>query len=235
MDSNLIDIVIPLGPNDLECIPLVVELCKKNIKCRNIYIVSKDDPGIGIWISENTFPFKISDIEFKESRKGWYFQQLIKLYSGSVIEGILPNYLVIDADTYFLKPVTFIDPDGVFLFNTGTEFHREYFTHMNKIHPSMKKTHPESGICHHMLFNKDLLSEMFQVLSPDEPFWITFMKHVNQKEMSGASEYEMYFTYLVLFHPNKMRIRKLQWKNVSRFGYYSDLDYISVHWYIRQR
>ena len=233
MNLNQFDIVIPLGPNDINFINKVVEECIKNINFRNIYIVSKKDPGVGIWISENLFPFKLEEINFREDRRGWYFQQLIKLYAGNIIEGILDNYLVIDADTIFLRPVTFIDSSGVFLFNTGTEYHQAYFTHMNKIHPSMKKTHPCSGICHHMMFNKQLLNEMFNFLSPNEPFWVTFMKHVDQTQHSGASEYEIYFTYLNLYHKESIKIRNLEWKNVSKFEYYPNLDYVSVHWYMR--
>jgi hypothetical protein len=110
------DIVIPLGPNDVKNIRKQIQHVVKNVQgYRRIFVVSYD-PAIVLdgctVIDETIFPFKMADIaEYfgkyngKSNRNGWYFQQLMKLYAGEVIEDILPNYLVIDADVFFLKPV----------------------------------------------------------------------------------------------------------------------------------
>jgi hypothetical protein len=78
---------------------------------RNIYIVTKTscfantikyftDPVIVI--DESIFPFadQIAIYHGKNSRNGWYLQQLIKLYAGLVVPGILDRYLVIDGNIY---------------------------------------------------------------------------------------------------------------------------------------
>jgi len=99
----------------------------------------------------------------KNNRNGWYFQQLLKLYIGLVVPDILDNYLVIDADVFFLKPIEFII-DNKIVFTTSSEYHIPYFTHMNKLHPSFIKNISDSGISHHMMFSKKYIKEIFEMV-----------------------------------------------------------------------
>jgi len=104
----MFDIVIPVGPNDSNILKHQIEYTKKNIVgYRKIYIISYDKSinvdGCNI-ISEDIFPFSLKTVaQFhgKTSRNGWYLQQLLKLYAGTIIPDILDKYLVIDADTFF--------------------------------------------------------------------------------------------------------------------------------------
>jgi hypothetical protein len=227
-----------LGPNDKGLIKDIIEHCKCNvINYRNIYIITAQenlDITDCIIVDEKKFPFKISDINIIKGRNGWYFQQLLKLYASFVIEDILDDYLIIDADTFFLKPTQFIE-NGVYLFNTGSEYNIPYFDHMKKLHPSLTKQMNCSGISHHMIFNKNILLSLFKMVSEFHKgieFWKIFLNCVDNKQGSGASEYEIYFNYMLIYHKNLIKIRNLNWKNVS--DYIPDnYDYISIHWYIR--
>jgi len=49
-----------------------------------------------------------------------------------IITQLLDKYLVIDADTFFLKPTKFIE-NGKCLYNYGTEYEMPYFIHMKKL------------------------------------------------------------------------------------------------------
>ena len=51
---------------------------------------------------------------------------------------------------------------------------------------------------------------------------------------SGASEYEIYFNYMLKNHNDKIIIRKLNWKNCSNLDINSKYDYISYHWHKRK-
>jgi hypothetical protein len=244
------DIVIPLGPNEISKINEQIEYTKKNvIGYRNIYIVTCDlNINIDgcVIIDENIFPFKdfisnyFAEHNGKKNRNGWYFQQLIKLYSGKLIEGILDNYLIIDSDVFFLKPTYFIQDDKP-IFGTGSEHHVPYFTHMNLLHDSFLKVHTKSGICHHMLFNKKYIDEIFNIVEEyhKKPFWQAFITSVQEHTKhglnfteSGASEYELYFNYMVKNHNDNIIIRDLNWQNINRRGFISDQnntnDFVSV-------
>ena len=64
----------------------------------------------------------------------------------------------------------------------------------------MKKCVPYSGICHHMLFKKEILEEIFTFIETgkDKKFWKLALESISpgQTPYSGFSEYELYFTYL---------------------------------------
>jgi hypothetical protein len=245
------DIVIPLGPNERKNIYRQIEYTKKNvIGYRNIYIVTNNFDNIKIdgcqIIDENIFPFKMNDIASyfaqyngKNNRNGWYLQQLIKLYTGFVIEDILDTYLVIDADVFFLKPIEFYK-ESKFIFTTGNEEHKPYFTHMSKLHSSFQKVIEPSGISHHMLFNRNYLKEIFDMVENihNKHFWKAFIECVEEHKNhsiysteSGASEYEIYFNYMVKNHRDKIEIRQLNWcnKNMSYdLSNENSMDYISL-------
>jgi len=185
----------------------------------------------------------------KKNRNGWYFQQLLKLYAGMAIPGILGNYLVVDADVFFLRPVSFFSTENNCikpLFALGNENHAPYFEHMQKLHPLFKKMTDGkmSGICHHMMFETTKVKEMMQMVedyhSNAYPFWKIWLESVSEHlkypldyEESGASEYELYFHFMLQFHRNKVDIRALKWSNQKKdilLDQQTD-DYISIcHW-----
>jgi hypothetical protein len=240
------DIIICVGPRDSDIIANMVPYTKKNvIDYRNIYLVCTD-PSINIdgtiTIDEKIFPFSIDDLITKfgnNNRNGWYLQQLLKLYSGNIIPGILPNYLIIDSDTFFLKPVSFMD-NNKYIYTVGNEYHIPYFNHMNKIHPSLKRTTNYSGISHHMIMNTEYVNGLFKLVenyhNNSDPFWKIFLNNIDKNDFltSGASEYEIYFNYVNIYHKNDIILRQLNWKNASCLNEDNkNCDYVSIHWYMR--
>jgi len=241
----MFDIVIPLGPNDITIIRKQLQYTKKNIiGYRNIYIISYDnnfyEEGC-ITICEDLFPFNMKTIEDlfgKINRNGWYLQQLLKLYAGIVIPNILDKYLVIDSDTFFLKPTIFYK-DGKCLYAYGSEYHIEYFHHMNKLDNELQKQyHDKSGICHHMIFETKYIKEIFDSIEKKhcDTFYNIFLKNVTFEARSGAgaSEYEIYFNYIFKNYPDKIELRKLNWVNTCFLELDSNYDYISYHHYSRK-
>lgn len=241
-DQNLFDIVIPVGSNDKSVIKTQIKYTQKNIiGYRNIYLICYD-PSITIegciTIDENIFPFNIKNViehHGKLERNKWYLQQLLKLYAGKIIPNILDKYLVIDSDTFFLKPTTFVENNKC-LYNYGTEYHEPYFHHMEKLDKDLTKIDKDkSGICHHMIFDKKYIDELISKIEKNhnDLFYNIFLKTVTDKEHAGASEYEIYFNYMLKFNPDKIQIRKLNWINTSKLEINSNYDYISYHWYMR--
>ena len=248
MNSNvasLFDVVIPVGPNDVSIIKDQIKYTKKNvIGYRNIYLIYKDtsfEIDGCTTISEDIFPFSMKTVqEFHGGigRNGWYLQQLLKLYAGNVIPDILDKFLIIDTDTFFLKPTKFID-NGKLLYAHGTENHRAYFDHMSRLDNSLIKMDMfKSGICHHMIFETKYLNELFNLVESkhNDKFYNIFLKQVASIDYdgSGASEYEMYFNYMLKEHPSEIVVRNLKWQNVSKLTNTDINDYESVHWYIRK-
>lgn len=244
------DLVICVGPNDNDIVEHMLNFNKKNIiGYRNIYLICAN-PSINIegtiTIDEKIFPFTMNDLIQKfgnNSRNGWYLQQLLKFYAGSVIPGILSKYLIVDCDTHFLRPTKFLTDDGKYIYTTGTEYHKPYFLHMNRLDSSLKKIHPLSGISHHTFFDTEIVNELMNKIegnfNNEKTFWKLYLDVIDMNEFngSGAAENELYFTYMLINHPDKMLIRQLDWNNVSSYNssYPNKYDFVSIHWYMRRK
>ena len=246
----LFDVVINVGPNDVKIIEQQVGCTMHNIVgYRNVYIITPSDfvsqlstllPLCTVF-DESIFPFQFKDMNTnvgvrKSSRNGWYLQQLLKLYAGFIIPDILEKWLVIDADTFFLRPTTFIH-DGKCLYANGREHHTPYFTHISKLLPGLTRIRPMSGICHHMIFDKNYVQDLFHRVEAlqQKPFWQAFLSCIDPKQYnkSGASEYEIYFNYMLLYNSDAIILRQLSWKNVNELDLELSYDYISYHYWTR--
>ena len=248
---SLFDIVILVGPDDATVIQQQLEYSKKNIVgYRNIYIVTTPAlyksltslKGCTL-ICEDIFPFSLAMMNTVASapesyRNGWYLQQLIKLYAGLIIPGILTRWLIIDCDTFFLKPTSFVENDKC-LYAYSNEYHLPYFEHMNRLLPGLAKVDAaKSGICHHMIFEKKYIEEIFAKVEAVhmKPFWQAFLECINTTHFnrSGASEYEIYFNYMLTYNPAEIIVRQLPWKNSGILDLNAHENYISWHHYCRR-
>lgn len=256
-----IDVIFVCHPKDLLTLDLAIAGIKQNGEnIRRVIVVSHEKlTNQAKWHNETNYPFSKLDIALEifnndaqlandfiqapNSRIGWIYQQLLKLYAPFVIPNISSNVLAIDADTIFLNPVSFINQQNQPLLNYGTEYHKPYFEHAQRLLPGFKKTYPAlSGITHHMLFKQNILSEIFKQIESihhAEP-WRAICRCIDRKQIHGASfsEYEIYFN-LTLSKINQAKIRPLKWINTSfniqkihklkRAGYH----YVSFHEYLQ--
>jgi hypothetical protein len=125
---------------------------------------------------------------------------------------------------------------------------------MRRLHPTFQKQIPEkSGIAHHMLFHTPFVREMMDMaeschlLRGGKPFWRLFLETVQEHLLhppthleSGASEYEMYFNFMLAYHRDRVELRELKWMNiphrfVDHLALFRDkygFDYVSLCWYL---
>ena len=269
----LFDVVVPVGPNDVGRIHRQLAHLRYAVGRRHTYVVtarvtqptdaSNSDtvqPALPQFencttIDEADFPFGLADVAAAHGarpRNGWYFQQLLKLYAGRVIPGILDRYLVVDADTFLQRPVEFVLGAAERLLRPayafGYENHPPYFEHMARLHPMLRRVRPEwSGICHHMVFQRAHIDRLFEVVEghhaadgKKRPFWELFLALVDPAHFdgAGASEYEIYFNFLQLEFPQETIIRSLRWVNAGAAALDAEpailaaYDYVSCHYYL---
>lgn len=251
MSTNF-DIVIPVGPNEINKIHEQLQYTKKHvIGFRNIYIICYDPNALidgCIMVKESDFPFTVADVvsvfaryQGKCNRNHWYYQQLLKLYCSSVIPDLLDHFLIIDADVYFLKPISFFENGRTYMNICDTsDIHIPYTTHLRKMHPEFNKHTKASGISHHMMFCKQYVKELFQIVEDHHhmPFWKVFLEMVDEHIKypieaieSGASEYEIYINFVMFYHMDSIVVRKLHWCNMPYSYIVSEdceYDFISI-------
>lgn len=264
VSSDTYDLVIPVGPKDVEFVVQVLPTLWQNVEgLRTIHLVT--GATIEEWppswplewsnnihvVKEEEFPFAASDVlacSIRADRVGWYLQQLYKLYAARVIPDLTPNFVVWDADTLLLTPQRFfVAGTGVGRFGLGDQYHGEYFRHMSALHPSLRRQDPAlSGICNFMPFYAPFLDEMMHLVEDHHrssylPFWQLFLRAVNLTTMSGASEFEMYFNFLLAYHPEGLELMDppLRFDNFRSCSPSAaeqaspQFDVVSVHWYLR--
>lgn len=238
------DVVICIGPNDYDVAARCIESVKVFVPHRTIYcIVPSSFPherSDVVVVREDAFPFNkgFIDTAFKTpQRSGWYLQQLLKLYAPIIISQLSDTYLIVDADVVFHRPVTFVHNDTI-AFNTGTEYHLPYFSHMARLLPGLQKVRAESGICHLMPMKRHIVAELMRRVEVfhGKPFWVAFLECVNGADYpgSGASEYEILFSFTLTEFPNDAHVRPIGWRNSDHVDPNYAGVYEAVHHYMRR-
>ena len=71
---------------------------------------------------------------------------------------------------------------------------------------------------------------------PNSEFFETFLKVISsdQAHNCGASEYELYFNFMLIYFPEKITLRQLKWKNSIHFQNDEDHHFVSAHWHMRE-
>lgn len=258
LTDNPIDVVIVSHPKDKVTLNFCIEGIRKNCaKIGRVIVVSSEKlSDEAEWFDEANFPFSKQDIAMEigrgneaimkkffehHQRSGWYYQQLLKLYSAFCIPDISNNILVVDADTIFLNPVEFLNDSFGGLFCIGhSKTRQNYLDHAKRLLPKYTRgLSPHYSICHHMLFQKPILEKLFEEVAQKHqvPFWQAFCQCIDLKE-GGASEYEIYSDF-ALSTTNQVGLRPLKWRNDSKFVKRNEFQkkgyhFVSFHTYLRK-
>jgi len=251
--SEPIDVVIPCVRKDLLTLEKCIEGIRKNGKnIRRVIVLSKEPlTSSAEWFDENTFSFTRHDLaveifhgdvqqaeEFIASpntRISWIYQQLLKFYVPFTIPDISSNVLILDADVIFLNPVEFTNSTGGPYFIPAREYIVPYFQHAAKLLPGLRRVYAQhSGIAHHMLFQRPILEDLFQLITTQhqtEP-WRAICRCIDINELyrSCMSEYEIYFNFVTL-RTDQGVLHPLKWDQVHtlhNLAHYQRMGYAYV-------
>lgn len=248
IDQNMpIDVVIPCGEKDVGTLDTVIRHAQQHIHdIGTVYVVSpRQFTDSAAWVSDDAFPFRLDDIRGyigDHPRGRWYLQQLIKLYVHRVIPGLSRQFLINDAETIWYQPVRFVDEDGRGLYCVSDEKSAFYYSHMCRLLPSLSGfpmgIHPKmSGIVHHMLFDQEILEDIFREAEEAHrmPFWRAFMAMVYPQQVyGGASEYEIYFCFAFAKYPDRVCLRHLDWGLSDHVPSESTKAFLTAHAHLRR-
>ena len=230
------DIFQTVGPKDFEIIKDTLKINKKNIIGYNkIYLFNEEKKFLFRGINDvekSLFPFTFEYVENKienKNRAGWIYAQLVKLYFPYLHKGN-DNVLVVDSDVFFTRKINFLNESNKPIFTVSDEYHQPYFDHMFRVHPDFVRAYEKSGISHHMFFNKQLLTEMFEKVEKlhKKPFYEVYLDNLDGKENSPSADYEIYFHFVLNNHKEKYSIREIKWKNVSLLTFKDFRNYMMI-------
>lgn len=143
----------------------------------------------------------------QHTKTGWYYQQFLKMAFALSDYCCTDYYLSWDSDTIPLKNLCFFDKDNRPYFTMKSEYHKPYFSTMERF-LSIGKTNPSSYIAEHMMFNKDIMKEMINKIEESgiegEKWYEIILNSLESEHISpfSFSEFETYGTYCSVFHPD---------------------------------
>ncbi|MBC7981241.1 MAG: hypothetical protein H7Y36_11825 [Armatimonadetes bacterium] len=156
-------------------------------------------------------------------RAGWYFQQFLKL-GMSKLESISDNYVVVDADTIFLKKLPFSDSEGKYVFTISDEFHQPYFENYALL-MNEKANREFSFISQYMVFNKAIVNSIVTKIEMNfnyskDWYWL-IIENIEGDGASLFSEYETYGHYVKSHYPERSSYLKAPWLRLESNSFLS--------------
>lgn len=216
-----IDILLPAIERDLPTLPHAIAYARKNVKhpIHEVVIVAPATEKLKRFCEENNcrfvdensvLPISLKDIDYfpkGEDRRGWLFQQLLKLNADEICG--CEHILILDTDTLISRPQTFL-LQGRTLFNCSEEHHIPYYKTYRKLLKE-KPLSKFSFVSHHMLFEKSKLKMLkSRIESLHHVRWYEAILNLVDKDCpSGFSEYETYGNFCLSCTPH---------------------DYVQLHW-----
>jgi hypothetical protein len=130
--------------------------------------------------------------------RGWVLQQLIKLNACHHVE--TTDYLVLDADTIFLRPQNFFC-NGLSVLRYSDQYELLYNRSLEMIFGNPRRF-PVSFVTHHMLFNVTEMKGLLHLIEQrfGRPWWQAILHEVDKGHPVSFSEYELY-GHFVLSQP----------------------------------
>ena len=199
------DILILAHTKDSNVLPLTLKSIRENIKgYNNIHVITNDPSKLPIKTSDKIFvhyeqDVLPADLSLFKFRPTWVYQQLIKLLQTVTTK----NYLIIDSDMVFLKPLPIFTEQGTpnFFISSRDEFSPFYYN-FNKKYFNIDKKYPHTFISEIMFFHRPFIKELFtsiNLLTTDQILDF-FYKTVTQHER--LSEFELYGNFIETKYPN---------------------------------
>lgn len=239
---------------DSKKLPAAIEQLLKNsintiveihvISPQRISLQRKEDwPSIYYW-EDSEIIDEFGQIQLVDNsprhRFSWILQQVLKL--SFALNSKEKYLLIMDADTFLIRPHLFVDQNGIQGLSFSNEFHKPYNLHANEFFGLQNKEF--SYVTHYQLWQTRFIREMFPEGFKSILEWVG---KGDTSEQSPVSEYHSYGSWLAGKYPEKIRwvswrnasypptseldLRLLESKLTSRFG---DLNSISLHNYLRE-
>jgi FkbM family methyltransferase len=240
-----LDLLVPVGSDDLDVLPAAIASWRNHLRhpIRAIHVVAQPGPevqgvcdGLGVELVDEAAAVAISrsDIGYRPDgvdRSGWLFQQLVKL-SADEITGA-DHVLVADADTVLLRPQVF-EHRGRIILNQSDEYHRPYRDAYRRLLGEDPRS-VISFVSHAMVLSRATLRRLRGELEERHGMrWDeSILAALDQDEVSGFSEYELYGNYCLA---RGVAVERAYWFNVSLpRSQVGQLDEISARWGGRRR
>jgi hypothetical protein len=223
-----LDVIITVAKKDINKLENCLLGIKKNIlhEISNIFIIGEKNAELdriekkfGCIHAEDDSLLNKNSLGIKYflnniDRSGWLFQQLLK-YKAVTTLGNEKFKLVIDSDTVFCRKQKF-EKNNKIVFNATNSYHLPYFTAAKNL-LDLKSVTNISFVSHHIVFNKEYLSEMLNYLEKkyDKVWYKAIIENISYDCLSNYSEFESYAQFIMSKYKHRIKIE--YWFNRTVF------------------
>jgi hypothetical protein len=219
-----IDVVIPVGPRDIDVLPLTLEGVQRNLAgpIGQIWCVApgamseelrRSHPDVTVIDERDVVGGGLAtELNRFGARAGWMMQQLITLSTPEISSA--DAALVIDADTVLVRPRRFRVGDKTLLL-TAREFNVGYYETLARLWGEPIVLPPFSCIAHHMCFLRDDVLAMRRAIEARRgTSWPEALLDACPPGKAALSEYELYGQWRLTTARDKTYVRPM--RNVGR-------------------
>lgn len=210
--SNVkIDVVIPVVEKDIATVSHTIDSVRKLIfhPIGSIYLIAPESKLIRLLAKEKNCIFILEDEVlpfFHEVKKmgGWILQQFLKLNADNFVQE--EHFLIVDADTIFIRPQVFLSSKGTYLNNIKLDYTYERKDYTKQA-LGMAYHYRLDFVCHHMLIKKTWLKEMKDRIAQVHHLdWVNaLLRLLKTNPPHKLSEYDLYATYVNFFYPKQQK------------------------------
>jgi hypothetical protein len=214
-----LEVVIPCGPRDMVMLPVCVEAIRRFVQhpITRIVVVTPDASRAAAHLpaaADVTIvpeSLWLRDIPVPGEVRGGVIQQIIKLESRRHVKA--DHYLVVDADTVFLRPRVFVTEKSAYVLRYTDTYQRAYHRTLDAFLPGVRRF-PVSFVAHHMLFNRAMLDRFIAVWERNcGESWIDYAATCDRAQVCSLSEYELYANHVIA--DRRARVRLEYWHGVD--------------------
>lgn len=239
------DVVIPCIEKNISTLELAIRGVRKYLQhpIGQIYLVCPPSPAIAevavkenceVYSERDLVGFSPADIRYFPGgvdRRGWLYQQFIKLASDKL--GNSPYCLVLDSDTVMIRPQSF-ERAGKIVVQYSDEQHLPYREFISDLKLGWK-LFGKSFVCHHFFFKKEHLSAVRKLVENSTgTTWNKGLEALLKKdELSGFSEYELLGNYYYNERRDQIYLQHCRNSGVSEQVYKRAALPKRLFWYLK--
>jgi hypothetical protein len=255
-----VEVMIPVGPNDVDVAPLAVAGVRTNLRDPVSRIAIVTPPEL-----VGTLSSGLPDVEVVDEttilsadavasvvaatpphRTGWYLQQLVKL--AWCLERPGASTYVVDADTVLVRPRSMHTSRGDVVF-AAQEYHQPYFDHLARLFGGDFPRPLFGTTVHQMLYRREWLRALVEDVERANAgrSWIdAILGAIDPDVLSSFSEGECYGQWIVRHRRREILVRPFRNLTLSReaalaapdpvgalaAAHGKDYDSVSLHYYV---
>lgn len=225
-DARPLTVVVPAVEKDLDVLGHCLRAVREQVANRiaAFWIVAPESSAIRALAAEVGAEFVHEDTILPRPAKelktrGWVLQQLIKF--NVALKVPTREYLVLDADTVFLKRQHFVRGGRVVL-RYSDQYELLYNRSLELIFGHTRRF-PVSFVTHHQVFEVEVVKDLMEFVGRrfQRTWWEAILTEVDQGHLISFSEYELYGHHVLASRERSARVALEYWHGLDLDG--SDL------------